>query len=64
MKNSDAISFDNPAKAFAALQNGLSRALKISKFELEIRVAKDNADRDADRIQRGYPKRGPKPKKG
>jgi len=48
--------------AFRNFQRGLATILKVSKEELEARIAKDNRERTADRIQRGYKKRGPKSK--
>jgi hypothetical protein len=57
-----AITVESPEGAFQNFQNGLRRALKVSKEELAERVAQDDAARTADRVQRGYAKRGPKPK--
>lgn len=62
MKDIALIPVSNPKTAFLNFQEGLSRALHVSKDELAERVAKDNAERTADRVQRGYAKRGPKPK--
>jgi hypothetical protein len=53
----------DPRAAFANFQEGLRRALKVSRPEMEARIAADNAQRDAERTQKGYKKRGPKPKK-
>lgn len=62
MKNMADTLVSNPAKAFLNFQAGLSRALRVSKEELVERVAQDDAARTADRVQRGYAKRGPKPR--
>ena len=51
-----------PEEAFQNFQAALGSALKVSKAELDARIARDNQERTADRIQRGYQKRGPKPK--
>ena len=53
--------FPQPDTAFANFQHGLHRALKLSKEELDQRVAEANAARTADRVQKGYAKRGSKP---
>jgi hypothetical protein len=45
---------DNPE--FAAFQSVLSRVLRVSKPEMNRRIAADNASRA------GRPRRGPKPK--
>lgn len=55
------VKVQNAENAFQIFQQGLSRALHVSKEELARRVAQDNAVRTADRVQRGYRKRGPKP---
>jgi hypothetical protein len=62
MKNISTIPVSNPAEAFRNFKEGLSRVLRVSKDELAERVDRDNAERTADRVQRGYQKRGPKPK--
>jgi hypothetical protein len=56
-------SVQNAGEAYVAFQNGLAKVLKVSKAELEKRVAEDNRERTADRVQRGYAKRGPKTKR-
>ena len=53
--------FPEAKVAFGNFQVGLRRALKLSKAELDQRVAEANATRTADRVQKGYAKRGPKP---
>lgn len=53
----------DPRIAFGNFQAGLRRALKVSRSEMDARIAADNAQRDAERTQKGYKKRGPKPKK-
>ena len=60
MKNRNVLRFPQPEVAFVNFQAGLRRALKLSKEELDQRVAESNAARTADRVQRGYAKRGPK----
>ena len=60
MKNRNAPRFPQPEAAFANFRGGLRRALKLSKEELDRRVAEANAARTADRVQKGYAKRGPK----
>jgi hypothetical protein len=60
LKNIATTPIGNPTDAFINFQVGLSRALRVSKEELEKRVAQDDAARTADRVQRGYAKRGPK----
>jgi hypothetical protein len=60
MKNVADIPVNNPVAAFLNFQAGLSSALRVSKGELAERVAQDDAARTADRVQRGYAKRGPK----
>ena len=61
MKSVGAIPVPDPAKAFLNFQEGLARALHVSKDELSKRVAQDDAERNK-RI--GYSgdikKRGPK----
>jgi hypothetical protein len=54
---------DTGKAAFKRFQNGLATALTVSKEEMDRRIAEDNAARTADRVQRGYKKRGPKPRK-
>jgi hypothetical protein len=54
--------FRQPEIAYRNFQQGLGKALTLSKEELDRRVAEDDAARTADRVQRGYAKRGPKPK--
>ena len=63
MKNIASIPASNPNTAFLNFQAGLSRALRVSKTELAERAVQDDAERTADRVQRGYAKRGPKPKR-
>jgi hypothetical protein len=62
MKNAANIPVDNPSTAFLNFQVGLSRALRVSKEEMEQRIARDDAERATDRIRNGRAKRGPKPK--
>jgi hypothetical protein len=54
----------NPPKdaEFQKFTNAMRDILKVSKTELEERIAKDNQERKADRVQRGNKKRGPNPK--
>lgn len=63
MKSVGTIPVPDPAKAFLNFQEGLARVLRVSKDELSKRVVQDDAERTADRVQRGYKKRGPKSKK-
>jgi hypothetical protein len=63
VKNTTAITVQSPTIAFKNFQNGLGHALRISKEELADRVSKDDAARTAKRVQLGYAKRGPKPKR-
>jgi hypothetical protein len=63
VKNAANTPVDNPAAAFLNFQQGLSRALRVTKEDLAQRVERDNAERDADRIEHFQLKRGPKPKK-
>jgi hypothetical protein len=51
-----------PVQAFANFRGGLCRALEVSPAEIRARIAADNAQRTAARVQKGYAKRGPKPK--
>jgi hypothetical protein len=44
------------------MKEEISRAVMASKEEMERRIAKDNMERTAHRIQKGYAKRGPKHK--
>jgi hypothetical protein len=62
MKQVSTIPVSDPKAAFLNFQEGLSRALRVSKDELAKLVAQDNAERTGDRVQRGYAKRGPKSK--
>jgi hypothetical protein len=52
----------DPESAFRRFQDVLAAAVKMPKQELDRRIALDNATRTADRVQRGYKKRGPKPR--
>lgn len=62
MKITASTRFRQPEIAFRNFEQGLGIALRVSKEELDRRVALDDAERTADRIQRGYAKRGPKKK--
>jgi len=60
VKNTATMRISDAETAFRAFETVLSRAVHMPKEELSERIAKDNAARTADRIQRGYKKRGPK----
>jgi hypothetical protein len=51
-----------PRAAFANFERGLRKALEVSPEEIRARIAAKNAQRTAERVQKGYAKRGPKPK--
>jgi hypothetical protein len=51
-----------PAQGFANFQRGLRKVLEVSPDEIRARIAADNTQRTAERVQKGYAKRGPKPK--
>jgi hypothetical protein len=52
----------DPEKAMTMFNAGLRRALKVSPSKLELLVEQDNAQREAERAEKGHAKRGPKPK--
>jgi len=54
---------EDPAEGFANFQRGLRRVLEVSPEEIRARIAADNTQRTAERVQRGYLKRGPKGRK-
>ena len=60
MQNLSSLKVRDQQEAFASFQGGLRRALKLTKEELDRRVTEANAARTADRVQKGYAKRGPK----
>jgi len=62
MRKTQPVCGESSAVAFKRFQVGLATALTVSKEELERRIAEDNAARTSDRVQRGYQKRGPKPR--
>ena len=49
-----------PAQGFANFQRGLHQALDVSPKEIRARIVADEAQRTAERVQKGYAKRGPK----
>ena len=62
MKSPNLTRFPQPEVAFANFQDGLRRALLLSKEELDQWVAEPDAARTTDRTEKGHAKRGPKPK--
>jgi hypothetical protein len=64
LKTRDEIGESDANAAFRAFERLLSMAVQTPKEEMAQRIARDNAARTADRVQRGYKKRGPKPLTG
>ena len=50
------------AQAFSNFLGGLRKTLEVSPKEIRARIAADNVQRTAERVQKGYAKRGPKSK--